>query len=36
VKSRRTNLDLSIGSEPNADMRVQALEGNINIKELYP
>ena len=35
TRARRTILDVEIGTAPNADMRVQALDGNINIKEVY-
>jgi hypothetical protein len=33
--SQPGKLDLTIGQAPNAEMRVQALDGNINIKEAY-
>ena len=29
-------IDLSVGTDPNADLKVRALDGSINIKELYP
>jgi hypothetical protein len=34
-EGRRTTLELSIGSTPNADMKVQALDGNIDLKEAF-
>ena len=29
-------IDLSVGTDPNADLKVRAVDGSINIKELYP
>jgi hypothetical protein len=32
----KVRIDLAIGNDPNADLKVRALEGTINIRELYP
>lgn len=36
TRGGRANIDLSVGTDPNADLKVRALDGSINIKELYP
>ena len=32
----QTKIDLSVGTHPNADLKVQALDGSVKIQELYP
>ena len=32
----QATIDLSVGTDPNANLKVRALDGSINIKELYP
>jgi hypothetical protein len=36
IPGDRVKIDLSVGTEPNADLKLRALDGSINIKELYP